>query len=690
MISLLGKKTKVNHIRRLQKDDFQLMLIVGLVSIACVGVFLLPSEIRNMLKVRHAVFNPIAYITASFVHDDSLHLGLNLSAFLLATFLLYFINKRISEQKYFLFSLLIMFVALPLLNYGILFYFGIYKSIEFGFGLSLVDSGLIGFTIPSLILYFKRKLEKFNSILFFTSMVLFTFSLISFPYAWSFEFPLPVFCVILGFVFGILEIKRILSFLISSLKQRKTLLESSLVVFTLWFYFFSIVGLFPSTIVSQGGIVDIVSHYFGLLFGIVIFSFYNIAKSITRMKKSEIIRILKGIYVIVRLRKLESLSLLAHAIAIVFFTSLFIVRLIDFNTFIGSIVTLSITATLLILGLAESRFEANVISSVAQYMLKGDISLIDDLLGKFISGKWEITASDPAEGFFAVLEDVSRHGSYEMRRRISEALPALFRWRLDKAENLARILRHDWDDDWKTDIRRRVVESTPFLLSKKAESATFFLDYHEKDEIFTAMAIVEVAHEWLRSDRKKMEEFFVNFKSKVQQIYSAEEIEGLAVLNDIMKTISANTFEAVKKMEDLCKSKNVYVRIAVARHIPSVFQKFPDSAFNLMECFLKPEEHENVRRPIAKENCTKAIINALKDPRLKNRAESILWKLFKDSDEIIRITAFDLVDELMTVDLKLCQDIVNFVADNEKNEHLQRRARRLQALISRMTQSSAL
>lgn len=201
--SLSGKKTEMNHVRRLQKDDFQLILIVGFVSIACISVFPLPSEMKNMLKVGHSVFNPIAYVTASFVHDDPLPLGLNLSAFLLATYVLYFINKRISEQKFFFFSLLIMFVALPVLNYGFLFYFGIYRFMEFESGLSLVDSGLIGFIIPSLMLYFKHKLKRFNSILFFTSMVLFTFSLVSLPYAEEFDFPLPALCAILGIGFEV-------------------------------------------------------------------------------------------------------------------------------------------------------------------------------------------------------------------------------------------------------------------------------------------------------------------------------------------------------------------------------------------------------------------------------------------------------------------------------------------------------
>ena len=258
--------------RDCKKDNLQFVLIVGLVSIACIGVFLLPPEIRDMLKVRHAVFNPIAYITASFVHDDPMHLVPNLSAFALVGSLLYAINKRINEQKFFFFSLLIMFVVLPLLNYVILFCLDVYRSIEFGFGLSLVDSGLIGSTIPFLMFYFERKLEKFNPIRFFASMILFTLSLISVRYVGSFGVLCSVLLAILGFICGISEIKRILSFLASSLKSRKTLCDSLLVLFALCFYFFFIFCLFPSTIVSQKGIVDIFSHYSGFVLGIALTS----------------------------------------------------------------------------------------------------------------------------------------------------------------------------------------------------------------------------------------------------------------------------------------------------------------------------------------------------------------------------------------------------------------------------------
>ena len=267
---------------KLEAEDFKLVAIVILVLIACIGVFLLPLEIRNTLKVRHAIFNPITYITASFVHDDLQGLGFNLLGFMLFAFFLYFINEKGGKQRFF-YSLLMMLVVLPLLNYSLLYFFGTWKAAKFGCGLSLVDSGLIGFTVPSLIFFFKGRLEKFNSIQFFFSMLFLTFSLVILPYAaTSFLLLLLVLCAIFGLSLGILEFRRMFAFISQSLKRRETFAESYIVILTLLFYIISILSLFPADIVLKGGAKDIVSHYIGLLFGIFPFSFYSLRAGVSR------------------------------------------------------------------------------------------------------------------------------------------------------------------------------------------------------------------------------------------------------------------------------------------------------------------------------------------------------------------------------------------------------------------------
>lgn len=262
---------------KLGADDFILIAVVIIVVMSCIIVFFLPLEIQDLLKVRHKIFNPVTYLTASFVHGNLEHLGLNLIVFILFAFSLYFINRRVGRQKFFLYSILAMFVVLPLISYTLLFGIGIYQSIEFGFGLSLVDSGLIGVTVPSLVLFFRDKIEEFSSYMFSLSMTLLTFCLVILPFSSSQLFLL-IFCALSGFLIGMREFRRIMKFMIESFKQgrRTRLMESSILLYTLFSYAISILGLFPFNIVLQGGLTDIISHYIGLLFGIFPFSIYSI------------------------------------------------------------------------------------------------------------------------------------------------------------------------------------------------------------------------------------------------------------------------------------------------------------------------------------------------------------------------------------------------------------------------------
>jgi hypothetical protein len=258
---------------RLGPSDSRFIAAVVIVTTLCVGVYLLPAETQDLLKVRHSVFNPFAYLTASFVHGNIMHLTFNLAFFWLFGFLLFFINRTIEKQRFFLYSLLIVFTALPLVNYSLLFYFGIYKSVEFGFGLSLVDSGLIGLTVPSLNMYFRAKLDRFNSTLFLTSMSLLTFFLVLLPYIASLQSSLLAFAIlVLSFLSGVSVFKKILGFLWRSLRRKETVAESYFLFLSILFYFASITSLFPTAVLSEGGITDIVSHYIGLLFGIIPFS----------------------------------------------------------------------------------------------------------------------------------------------------------------------------------------------------------------------------------------------------------------------------------------------------------------------------------------------------------------------------------------------------------------------------------
>ncbi len=271
------------HLRRLISKltgaDFALAAFVSLVLIACVGVFLLPLKIQDKLKVYHPEFNPIVSITASFVHFDLQHLTVNLLSFVVFAPLLYILNRRVGRQGFYFYFVFAAFIVLPLMNYGVLFFSRIFQDFQFACGLSLVDSALIGFTLPSLVYFLKATLKSFNSELFFLSLFLLTSCLVVAPFATGILYGLPLLASVVAFALlvGQSPLRRIIKFAGEAYKQKEKISDLILVVFTLYFYFFSVWNLFPANIViREGSIVDILSHFIGLAYGIIPLSIYNL------------------------------------------------------------------------------------------------------------------------------------------------------------------------------------------------------------------------------------------------------------------------------------------------------------------------------------------------------------------------------------------------------------------------------
>ncbi len=244
------------------------------ISTVCIVGFILPTEIQNLLKARHSVFNPLTYITASFIHGDVEHLISNLFGFNLFLFLNYYFSKKAAKRRAYFGTLMVLFIALPILNYSLLFFSGLYSSREssFGFGLSLVGSGLLGSCITFLLLYFERRIKNFDALFFMLSTSLFTFSIIFLPYPSSFREVLFLLCLVSGLIVGVSPAKKILKFSLRLWKDPKTVLETTLVSMVFPLYLLSVFLLFPQIIVIEGGIIDIASRLIGLLFGIFIIS----------------------------------------------------------------------------------------------------------------------------------------------------------------------------------------------------------------------------------------------------------------------------------------------------------------------------------------------------------------------------------------------------------------------------------
>jgi hypothetical protein len=260
--------------KRLDAIDFTILLMVVLVPLICIGVFFLPIDIQHSLAMRSDNPNPLTFITSIFVHGNVEHLIGNILVFLMVSTVLYMVNKLSQGETFFLYSLVLIILLLPLC-YGTVFLVlnNVYFHFSFSsFGLSLVDGGLVGLVVPTLMYLLSQESSlKLNKPLFFLSLVFFTSAVILLPYAWSSFYTVPLLVLLAGI--GILLSARGLLEITNFAKtgSKKDKFKALSVLFILLMYFIFLTMLFPSNILdSSGNITNILAHYFGVFFGLFV------------------------------------------------------------------------------------------------------------------------------------------------------------------------------------------------------------------------------------------------------------------------------------------------------------------------------------------------------------------------------------------------------------------------------------
>lgn len=278
--------------KRLDAVDVTILLMLVCVPLICIGVFFLPVDIQNSLVMRSDSLNPLTFITSIFIHGTAEHLIGNIVVFLMVSTILYVVNKLSQGERFFLLSLVLIVLLLPLF-YGIVFLIlnNVYFPFSFSsFGLSLVDSGLIGLVVPTLMYLLSRESSlRVNKSRFFCLCFCFTSTVILLPYAWaSFYVVTLLFLLVgLGILLGAKEMLEIRN--LAKMGSKKGKFKALLVFFSLLTYFIFLVVLFPSNILqSPGKITNIFAHYFGVFFGL--FVGMLISESYRDSKASELAR----------------------------------------------------------------------------------------------------------------------------------------------------------------------------------------------------------------------------------------------------------------------------------------------------------------------------------------------------------------------------------------------------------------
>lgn len=413
-----------------------------------------------------------------------------------------------------------------------------------------------------------------------------------------------------------------------------------------------------------------------------------------RIRQSKSIKTLRLIVGHVAIRAQDRVGPFAEACAIAFVGGILLLVMTvlriggpsDWATFGGSFV---VAATIVFFMRSAARQQAILVEVTLSYLLHGGKPLLDQLLGKLIGGTWRREQLKLGDALFDVFETICRGQEWEMKRRVAEALPALGEIDSKRALEVARILRDDWEPTrWRSDLRRRAVEALvipatksrlPLLHRVNPNDIAPLLQLREKDEVYTAMAVVEALHEWDDVHRERAATLFMDLLEFSRREYTVDQSEAIARLVDLLQVSkNHNPLRLAEMMGKASKSPNVYVRLAVARNILLLSERLPDRTLDLMLSFADPSQEHNVRRAMARERSVDFLINMLARPNEKAKAEEVFLALISDPDEIIRVTTFDKAETLKgnrEFLLKMCDLITQ--NQNESSAVLKERAKQI-------------
>ena len=272
---------------------------------------------------------------------------------------------------------------------------------------------------------------------------------------------------------------------------------------------------------------------------------------------------------------------------------------------------------------------------------------VDDLLGDYIADP----SSQRAMPLNA-LSAVARSPRWELKRRLAEALPALIELDVDWAASLMQTLRADPPDpEWRTDIRRRVIEATPSLWAKRPEAAAALLHWQAGDEVYAVLstldALVAIGDEALSA------QIWQDVTPHVGEANRAPvEMYAEACARDpdeMLAVLAAHRATEVR-----------LARICMARLLSHLLPARPAETLKWMRDLLRredgrPVEHQNVRRALARGS--RGLV-ALLDGPYDEQALALLRALAADEDVHVRRALCDALPEVVAQSGEIALDLI--------------------------------
>lgn len=288
---------------------------------------------------------------------------------------------------------------------------------------------------------------------------------------------------------------------------------------------------------------------------------------------------------------------------------------------------------------------------------------LDDLLGDCIAGRLPRGALP-----LTVLAAAARSPHWELKRRLAEALPALLahaapgsqalRATLDPTRlvPLMATLRDDPPDaEWRTDIRRRVIEAMPALWHVRPDAVPGLLRWREGDEVYAALATLDTLADI--GDRDLSAEIRAQLLPRVENEHRA----ALTLYAQLLDHCAGTSMEAaVHLIAERIADQARLVRVCLARSLHRILPTHPAETLKWMRAFLRrrngqPVEHQNVRRAVARH--LQGLIALLSGPH-DDAALDLLRTLAADDDVHIRRAICDGLSDVIAQSAEIALDLI--------------------------------
>jgi hypothetical protein len=307
--------------------------------------------------------------------------------------------------------------------------------------------------------------------------------------------------------------------------------------------------------------------------------------------------------------------------------------------------------------------------------LSEEVRYLDDLLGDIIAGK------PKGKGLpFTVLHAAARSPHWELKRRLAEALPALFSIDPQQSLTLVRTLRDDPPDlEWRTDIRRRAIQAIPALWQQHPHEALPLLQWREGDEVYAALATLDVLAD--------IGEASLADEVKADVLEHIEETHRRAVTlyAQVLEQCSADPDAAVRSIAQHHDDDERLVRICMTRPLHRLLRQRPAETLKLMRYVLRrekgqPVEHQNVRRAVASYSQELA---ELLDTAYDQSALDLIRTLIADQDIHIRRRMCDALNTLVERFPGIALDLIQGFLLQDRDQFIHERTwNALRALMS--------